>query len=157
MHPAADLIVKLAARGIALRPREGTIRAIGPLTDADRATILAHRDAILAELVDNGDDLMTEADNEFYWSQISRADFEYLTVRRHYPDPCFGCGGRLNHSQACEAMILATRIPFGRHKNENVGKAPLDQLRWLVARRGLPEDVRYAIQLRLKKETSHGH
>jgi uncharacterized protein (DUF3820 family) len=96
-----------------------------------------------------------EAD-EFYWDQLTRVDCEYLTGPRRWPEPCTSCGGRLNHSGACEEQILSMKVPFGKHAGKTVLEAPQDHVLWLLKLKNLPDDVRQAIQLRFEKEADHG-
>ena len=168
------IVEDFASRNVGLVPDGDRLLVHDPrgsLTDEDRAILRTRKAEILAEIKtlqtaeeqvglgnfdeyaghpDNADPVSAR-DNEFCWGQINRVDFDYLTGPRRYPGPCLGCGGRLAHSRACEAMILATPIPFGKFASKAVGEAPREHLRWLLGRRNLPEEVREAIQLSLRR------
>jgi hypothetical protein len=72
------------------------------------------------------------AANEANWCNATDADVDYLTGPRQQPEPCTWCGGRLHHSEACEALQQSwiPAFPFGRHKGKRVDEVPWDYLRW---------------------------
>ncbi|TWU27543.1 putative quorum-sensing-regulated virulence factor [Bythopirellula polymerisocia] len=94
-----------------------------------------------------------DADNEFYWSQLSDHDREYLQWHREYPPPCAWCGGRTRHSPLCDELraLWQLSLPFGKFKGMAVSAVPMDYLIWLTENSdSLDCELRDAIQERLK-------
>ncbi len=75
----------------------------------------------------------SDADNEFFWSQLSDEDREYLTSPRNYPPACAWCGGRTRHSPPCDELRLSwqPKMPVGKHRGKPLSDVPLSYLQWL--------------------------
>jgi uncharacterized protein (DUF3820 family) len=89
--------------------------------------------------------------NEYYWSQITEEDRDYLTGPRVYPSRCAWCYGRLAHSTQCWELRKSWgfEMPFGKHAGKPITEVPHDYLRWLLSRGELARDLQAAIEMEL--------
>jgi uncharacterized protein (DUF3820 family) len=155
----------LTRRGIRLQANGGRLRYYPPwavtpdLLDrlkAHKIELLTLLRPISARYVDT-DTVADDLDaNEFYWSQISESDRDYLIGPRKHVGPCAWCGGRLIHHPLCEELQRSWEptIPFGKHAGKRVSAVPHDYLAWLVRQTSINRELREAVQLWLKSEAT---
>jgi uncharacterized protein (DUF3820 family) len=91
-------------------------------------------------------------DYEWEWSQISEADWKYLTGPRNFPPRCPWCHGHYMHSQACTELRASweVKMPFGKHKGRSLSAVPVNYLEWLLGNRSVSGELREAIRSRLE-------
>ena len=121
---AADLYRKLADLGVVLTPHgedgltvDAPVGVIGPPLSSSLREVRSELRALALEL-SLGDydwplgdafqqlpaDHPLAVANEEHWANIEEGYYQYLTWPRVFPNPCLCCGGRYQHSAACEAM-----------------------------------------------------
>lgn len=78
-----------------------------------------------------------------WWGLVTDEDLNYLTSPRQQPAPCWFCGGRLRHSQACREQMESwlPTMPFGRHKGERIDTLPVEYCRFLVTKNIRPRET----------------